>query len=349
MTLPGLQIGNKVAKYCIVQGGMSIRIALHRLVAAVANAGGVGTIGGMGIPPSELRREIRQARKLTDGIVGVNLMYAGYLFDRLLDICIEERVDFMAIGAGFGREPFRKLGAAGIPAFPIISSPKAARIVARTEGVCGVIVESGQAGGHLGPEDPNISTWELFPPVLQTLREHGFKGPVIAAGGILTREDVDRALAMGADGVQIGIRFAMTEESAASDAMKQAWVAATGSQVEDWSPTGMMSRAIVPHSPDRLPRVDGEKVKCVHCLKVCRHRQDANTYHCIYNALVNAQRGDVENGLVFTGPRVGEINDIVPVAEVFRRLTQPAAAQAPAVAEGEVPARGGPLGAPVLA
>lgn len=320
MTLPSLRIGDKIARYCIVQGGMSIRIALHKLVAAVANAGGVGTIGGMGIPPSELRREIRQTRALTRGVFGVNLMYAGYLFDRLLDVCIEERVDYMAIGAGFAREPFRKLAAAGIPAFPIISSTKAARIVSKTEGVAGVVVESGQAGGHLGPEDPNISTWELFPPVLRTLREHGFTGPVIAAGGILHREDVDRALAMGADGVQMGIRFATTHESAASDAMKAAWLAATGSQVEDWSPTGMPSRAIVPHTDEKLPKVDDKTVFCTHCLKRCRHREDHSVSHCIYTALTNAQRGDVENGLVFTGPRIGEIHEILSVDEVFRRL-----------------------------
>ncbi len=328
MTLPGLTVGDRSARYCIVQGGMSIRISMHRLVAAVANSGGVGTIGGMGIPPEELRREIRATRALTDGVFGVNLMYAGYLFDRLLDVCIDERPDFVAIGAGFARAPFKRLSEAGIPALCIISSPKAARIAARTEGITGVVVESGQAGGHLGPEDPNISTWELFPPVLASLREHGFAGPVIAAGGILDRTDIDRVLEMGADGVQMGIRFAMTEESNASAAMKAAWVAATGSQVEDWSPTGMPSRAIVPHVKDKLPSLDHPDVNCAMCLKFCKHRENHAEAHCIYTALTNAQMGDVENGLVFSGPRVGDINDIIPVAEVFRQLLAPEAVAA---------------------
>lgn len=320
MTLPSLQIGKKVARYCIIQGGMSIRISLHRLAAAVANAGGVGTIGGMGIPPAELRSEIRKARAATDGVFGINLMYAGYHFDRLLDVCIAERVDYVAIGAGFARDPFKKLASHGIPGFAIISSPKAARVAARTEGITGIVVESGQAGGHLGPEDPDISIWDLFPPVLQTLRENNFQGPVIAAGGILHREDIDRALAMGADGIQMGIRFAMTVESSASAAMKAAWLAATGSQVEDWSPTGMASRAIVPHTTDKLPRVDDVNLRCRHCLKVCKHREDHSVSHCILAALINAQKGDVENGLVFCGGRVGEIHDILTVSEVFRRL-----------------------------
>lgn len=332
MNLPSLQVGNKTARYCIVQGGMSVRIALHRLAAAVAECGGVGTIGGMGIPPEELRREIRAAKALTDGVVGVNLMYAGYLFDRLLDVCIDERVDYVAIGAGFARGPFKRLHEAGIPGFCIISSVKAARIAARTVGIAGIVVESGQAGGHLGPDDPEISTWELFPPVRAALREAGFTGPIIAAGGLLTRQDVLRALAMGADGVQMGIRFAMTEESSASPEMKARWVAATGSKVTDWSPTGYASRSIVPHIPfEALPRTrkNGGTYSCINCLKYCQHRDEGRS-HCIWNALNNAQQGRVENGLIFCGGRIGEINDIVPVAEVFRRLLTPTADEAAA-------------------
>lgn len=334
MRLPGLAIGSKTARYCIVQGGMSIRVSLSDLAAAVANEGGVGTLGGMGISPAELRRHIQKTRALIgqggpdgpngrDGVFGVNLMLAGSLFDQLLEVCIDERVDFVAIGAGFARGPFKRLAEAGIPAMCIISSVKAARLAARTAGVTHIVVESGQAGGHLGPEDPEVSTWDLFPPVLEALREHGFRGPVIAAGGILTREDVERALAMGADGVQIGTRFAMTEESAASEAMKQRWVAATGSQVEYWSPTGMASRAIVPHGEEHLPRLTEAGVKCVKCLRFCSHRDSEGhtVAHCIYTALDRAQTGDPDRGLIFCGPRVGEINDIIPVAEVFRRLS----------------------------
>jgi nitronate monooxygenase len=326
MQLPSLTIGNKTTRNCIVQGGMSIRIALAPLVAAVANEGGVGTIGGMGIPPGELRRHIRQTRELTpNGVFGVNLMYAGMIVDQLLDVCIEERVDFVTIGAGFARGPFKKLFEAGIPGICIISSEKAGRVAAKTAGITHIVVESGQAGGHLGPEDPNISTWDLFPPVLKALRDNGFKGPVIAAGGILDRSDIDRALAMGADGVQMGIRFAMTEESSASDAMKRLWVAATGSQVEYWSPTGMASRAIVPHTEDQLPKLTQEGVHCTKCLKLCAHRDSENNEisHCIYTALNRSQKGDPENGLVFCGPRVKDIDDIVTVSEVFRRLLTP--------------------------
>ncbi|MBI2875181.1 MAG: nitronate monooxygenase [Firmicutes bacterium] len=305
---------------------MSIRISLHRLAAAVAESGGIGTIGGMGLSPDELKSEIRQARLLTKGIVGVNLMYAGLYFTDLLDVCIKERTDFVAIGAGYARDPFRILSRAGIPGFCIISSVKAARIVARTEGITGVIVESGQAGGHLGPKNADISTWELFPQVQLDLYEQGFTGPVIAAGGLLDHQDVRRALKMGASGVQLGSRFALTEESEASDEMKSAWVAATGSQIVDWSPTGLVGRVIIPHSSDRLPQLGEPGIHCVDCLKVCSHR-DQGKAHCIWNSLNNAQQGNVREGLVFCGGRVGEINDVVPVNEVFRRLVNPVAVE----------------------
>ncbi|MEW6243137.1 MAG: nitronate monooxygenase [Bacillota bacterium] len=321
MTLKGLQIGEKRARYCIVQGGMSIRISLAPLAAAVANEGGVGTIGGMGIPPAELQMHIREAKLRTSGVVGVNLMYVGSLFDHLLDVCVRERVDFVAIGAGLARGPFQKLHNHGIPGLAIISSTKAARIVAQTQGVSGVIVESGQAGGHLGPKDPEVSTWDLFPDVLRELRATGFQGPVIAAGGILHYADVEKALAMGADGVQLGTRFAMSDESSASPEMKMAWVNATGSQVEWWSPTGYASRAIIPHSDIDLPRIDGVTTRCNGCLKICMHRENKDLSHCISRALINSQSGNVKHGLVFAGARVGEITDIIPVKEIFKRLT----------------------------
>jgi NAD(P)H-dependent flavin oxidoreductase YrpB (nitropropane dioxygenase family) len=321
MQLPSLQIGRKRAKTCIIQGGMSICIALAPLVAAVAREGGVGTIGGMGINPDDLRTHLRTARQMSAGIMGVNLMYVGALFDQLLEVCIDEGPDYVAIGAGFARGPFARLQEHHIPAFAIISSAKAARIVSRTPGISGVVVESGEAGGHLGPKDPHISTWDLFPEVHKELRECGFAGPAIAAGGIIDARGVRRALAMGADGVQLGTRFAMSVESSASLAMKEAWLRATGSQVEWWSPTGYASQAIVPHTDERLPRLDGVTVRCRNCLRICSHRDDPSRSHCIRQALINSQQGSVENGLVFSGAGVGEIQDILTVEEIFQRLT----------------------------
>lgn len=300
---------------------MSVRISLAPLAAAVAEAGGVGTIGAMCLPPDELRDNIRQARSLTQGVVGVNIMYAGSAFNQLLEVCIEEAVDYVAIGAGFARGPFKLLHQANIPGFAIISSVKAASLACRTQGITGVVVESGTAGGHLGPKDPEVTIWELFPPVLEELQKRSFSGPVIAAGGLADRQDMLRALDMGADGVQLGTRFALTEESSASSAMKKAWQEATGSQVQWWSPTGFASRSIVPHPEGQLPQVSVNGTRCYQCLKRCAHHDDPTQSHCIRQALLNSWQGDIEHGLVFSGARVGDMTDIPSAAEVMARLT----------------------------
>ncbi len=313
---------------------MAVEISLEPLAGAVAAAGGVGLIAGTGLirrgrPPENLIERIREGRRLAgNGILGVGVMYVASQFEEILKYSIQERVDLVVIGAGFAREPFQRLAAAGIPGWAIISSEKLAAIVCRVPGIAGVVVESGEAGGHLGPKDPNISIWDLFPPVYNRLRQGGFRGPIVAAGGIRYGWDVRRLLAMGADGVQLGTLFAMTEESSASPAMKEVWRRSRGSKVTQVSPVGMPSRAVVEQSLAALPRLPDSERACIDCLKVCAHRADRAQKHCIFRSLVNAaagrirvdENGEVANALVFTGSRIGEIDDIVPVAKRIENL-----------------------------
>ncbi|MHB1417000.1 MAG: NAD(P)H-dependent flavin oxidoreductase [Chloroflexota bacterium] len=331
-----LQIGNKKARVPIVQGQMALRVSLEPLAGAVAALGGVGLIAGSGLitpssGPDEMVQRIRAGRKLADGgILGIGVMYVVSQFDQILDTAIQERVDLVVIGAGFAREPFQKLAAAGIPGWAIISSEKLARIVTRLPSIAGVVVESGRAGGHLGPKDPDISTWDLFPGVYRTLRDGGFRGPVVAAGGIRYGWEIRQILEMGADGVQIGTLFAMTEESSASPAMKEAWKRSRGSKVTAVSPVGMPSRAVVEQSLEKLPKLPPSARTCINCLKICGHREDRGQKHCIYRSLINSvagrlsigENGEVEDGLVFCGSRIGEITDIVPVAKRMERLLE---------------------------
>ncbi|MDA8218509.1 MAG: nitronate monooxygenase [Dehalococcoidales bacterium] len=315
---------------------MALRVSLEPLAGAVAALGGVGLIAGSGLvtrnsDTDELVQRIRTGRKLADGgILGVGIMHIVSQFDQILDTAIQERVDVVVIGAGFAREPFQKLAAAGIPGWAIISSEKLARIVTRLPAIAGVVVESGQAGGHLGPKDPEISTWDLFPGIYRTLREGGFSGPVVAAGGIRYGWEVRRLLEMGADGVQIGTLFAMTDESSASPTMKGIWRRSAGSKVTAISPVGMPSRAVVEQSLEKLPKLLPSARTCINCLKFCAHREDHGQKHCIYRSLINSaagrlsigENGEVEDGLVFCGGRVGEITDIVPVARRMERLLE---------------------------
>ena len=101
MDLPKLRIGERLARYPFVQGGMAVRVSTGRLAAAVAEAGGVGTIAGTGMSCEELRSEIRYARSRTDGIIGVNVLFAIRDFAALMRTAIEERVDFIVSGAVF--------------------------------------------------------------------------------------------------------------------------------------------------------------------------------------------------------------------------------------------------------
>jgi len=279
-------------------------------------AGGIGLVSGTGLIAKgrgngELVRRIRNARRLAHGgIIGVGIMYAVAQFDEILDVSIQEGVDLVVIGAGFAREPFNKLAAAGIPGF------------------AGVVVESGQAGGHLGPRDTSISTWDLFPPVLKTLRDGGFTGPVVAAGGIRYGWEMRRIMEMGADGVQFGTLFAMTTESSAPAPMKEAWIRSKGSKVVSVSPVGMPGRVVMEQDIATLPRLAAPHQGCIDCLKICLHRDDPSMKHCIHLSLQNSSRGrlsqgnagEVLNGLVFAGGRVGEIDDIVPARTRIDRL-----------------------------
>jgi nitronate monooxygenase len=141
--------------------------------------------------------------------------------------------------------------------------------------------------------------------------------PVIAAGGILTGEDIAKAIGMGAAGVQMGTRFVASEECDAPLAFKQKYVAA---RKEDTllvkTTVGLPGRVLANPFTDLLNRSDKVKIeKCRNCLKTCSYR------FCLMDALLKAVDGDVENGLVFAGARVHEIHDILPVQKIIEKLT----------------------------
>lgn len=199
MILPELQIGNLKPAIPIIQGGMAVRISTAPLAAAVANEGGIGLIAASGMTPAELREEIRLARQLTKGILGINVMFAVTAFAELFKTALQEGIDLVVSGAGFSRDMFTWGKEAKIPVVPIVSTVKLAQISEKL-GATAVVVEGKEAGGHLGTE---YSTREIVPEV----RKH-VDIPVIAAGGIVEPEDLVNILKLGANGVQIGTRFA---------------------------------------------------------------------------------------------------------------------------------------------
>ena len=309
MKLPELRIGKLVAKVPIIQGGMAIRLSTARLAAAVANEGGIGLIAASGMPFDELRHEIKLARKLSPhGIIGINVMVAAREFKGIVTTAIEEGIDLVVAGAGFSRDMFAWGKASGTPIVPIVSSAKLAKI-SQSLGASAVVVEGAEAGGHLGT---NRSSRLIVPEVRAAVDI-----PVIGAGGVLHGEDVAEMLRLGANGVQMGSRFAASVESNGADQLKTVYLRAN--KPEDFvlahSPVGLPGQAIrTPFSERILLGTAPKPETCDQCLKKCSHK------YCIIRALTRAQQGDVETGLVFSGKRMMEIHDILPVKDIFANI-----------------------------
>jgi NAD(P)H-dependent flavin oxidoreductase YrpB (nitropropane dioxygenase family) len=305
--MPSLKIGRVAPRLPIIQGGMAVRISLAPLAAAVAEAGGIGVIAGSGLTPEELRSEIRAARAKTKGFIGVNIMVAVRNFADLVKAALAEGIDLVISGAGFSREVFGWTREAGVPMVPIVSSAGFARLSEKF-GATAIVVEGGDAGGHLGTDVP---VRKLLPSVLEAVSL-----PVIAAGNIVTGSDIYDLIKAGASGVQMGARFAATVESSAPDAFKQMYLEATEEDIVIIrSPVGLPGRALRNPLTDRLqagtePRIE----RCIVCLKKCGKE------FCIMDKLTKAHEGDVEDGLVFTGGGVARIHDIPTVRELMDRL-----------------------------
>ena len=310
-----LKIGNLVAQVPIIQGGMAIRLSTARLASAVANEGGIGLIAASGMEEQELRTEIRLARKLTNGkgIIGINCMVAARAFKNLIVTAAQEGVDLIVAGAGFSRDIFAVGREYNVAVVPIVSSVKLAKISEKL-GASAIVVEGTEAGGHLGTQQ---SIKEILPDIVKAVNI-----PVIAAGGATCGQDIVDLLKLGANGVQMGSRFAASEESNGARFLKEMYLKMVKEDVVQIdSPVGYKGRAI--RSPFAQLSLEGRAplpITCDACLKHCTHQ------FCIIRALSRAQQGDVETGLIFTGAHMWKIHEILPVKEIFRRLKEEIAA-----------------------
>ena len=306
LKLPELRIGSKVAKVPIIQGGMAIRLSTARLAAAVANQGGIGLIAASGMSENELRYEIRLAKSLTSGIVGINIMVAASKFTEVVKTAIDEGIDVVVAGAGFSRDMFGLGKESGTPIVPIVSSVKLAKISQRL-GATAIVVEGKEAGGHLGTSS---SIRELIPDICAAVDI-----PVIAAGGVLHGQDVVDLIKMGASGVQMGSRFATSAEANSAPMLKEFYLK---SKPEDvvviHSPVGLPGRAVRNPFAERIMVGNVPPTVCDNCLKACKHN------FCIIRSLIRAQQGDVDTGLVFTGEYISKIRKILSVKEIFDQL-----------------------------
>ena len=314
MKLPELNIDRYKVKIPIVQGGMSVRVSMSSLAAAVAECGGIGTIGGSGIPIDQLKEEIRKAKQMTSGVIAVNIMFAISKFTEAVKASIEAGVDMIVTGAGFSRDVFKVGKEYGVPIISIVSSPEFGKLAEKL-GAAAVVVEGKEAGGHLGTDRP---LRELFPEVRKVVK----KIPLIAAGGITDGIEIAEMIGkLGADAVQMATRFVLTKECDVAEAFKQAYLNARAEDVMVIeSPVGMPGRAIRNLFLNKY--YNKEKVydgKCREgCLKSC------NRNYCIVDRLIMSRDGDTDEGLVFSGENVWRIKDVPSVKELFDRLVREA-------------------------
>ena len=184
-----------------------------RLAAAVSQAGGLGLLGAGSMHPETLVEHIRKMKAATDRSWGVNVPLMYPEIDRLMDILIREEVKIVFTSAGSPKKFTPMLHEAGVTVAHVVSSSKFARKCGEA-GVDAIVAEGFEAGGHNGREE--TTTLTLIP---QVRRATGL--PVVAAGGIGSGEAMLAAMALGAEGVQIGTLFALSAESSASEAFKQ--------------------------------------------------------------------------------------------------------------------------------
>ena len=347
--LKSLKIGDLTARLPIIQGGMGIGISLSGLASAVANEGGIGIIATAGIGMSEpdfytnyleanlraLRKEIRRARELSKGILGVNIMVALTNFADLVKTAIEEKIDIIFSGAGLPLN-LPQFITEGIKTkiVPIVSSGRAASIIAKkwTEKYNylpdAIVVEGPKAGGHLGFKqemltDPEHALEKLIPEVIEAVKpyekQYGKPIPVIAAGGIYTGADILKFFQLGASGVQMATRFVTTYECDASDKFKQTYI---DSKKEDMviikSPVGLPGRVINNKFVEKIKQGKTIPFKCSYkCLRTC---EPDKAPYCIAKVLSNASRGKLDESFVFAGSNAYKCKEIIPVKTLVDKL-----------------------------
>lgn len=288
-------------KYPIIQGGM-IWVSGWKLASAVSNAGGLGLIGSGSMYPDVLREHIQKCKKATNKPFGVNIPMLYPQISELMNIIVEEGIKIVFTSAGNPKTWTSFLKEKGITVVHVVSSVKFA-LKAEAAGVDAVVCEGFEAGGHNGREES--TTFTLIPMVKEQV-----KIPLIAAGGIGSGRGMLAAMVLGADGVQIGSRFAATPESSAHDNFKQ-----TILEVKD----GDTHLTLKELAPVRL-------VKNKFYDEVQELYQKNPTVDQIKELLGRARakkgmfEGDLENGELEIGQIAGIIHKIEPAKEVLENI-----------------------------
>lgn len=349
MKMKPLVIGDLIAKIPIIQGGMGVGVSRSRLAAAVAREGGIGILSTAQIGYDEpdfnkhqiesnldaIKKHLSLAKaSVKEGIIGVNIMVATKQYDRYVKAACEGGADVIISGAGLPITLPELVKGFKTKIAPIVSSIRATSVLLKMwdkkyhTTADFIVIEGPRAGGHLGfTKDQLDHLDELdydneIKGIIECKKEYEEKFnrsiPVVVAGGIFDQADIKHVLELGADGVQIATRFVVTEECDASQAYKDAYLAAKEEDIRIViSPVGMPGRAI--WNPF-LETVGNGKIavkKCFNCLEHCNPK---DTPYCITKALINAVEGNLKEGLIFCGDNVHRLKEMTTVKAIFDEL-----------------------------
>ncbi len=289
-------------QYPIIQGGM-VWCSGWRLAAAVSNAGGLGLLGAGSMHPETLVEHIHKLKAATNKPWGVNVPLMYPEIDRLMQILVDEQVRIVFTSAGSPKKYTAFLHEAGITVVHVVPSSKLA-IKCEQAGVDAIVAEGFEAGGHNGKEE--TTTLSLIPAVCQAVQL-----PIIAAGGIACGQQVLAAMAMGAEGVQMGTVFALSAESSASDAFKQRCIAAgeggTMLCLKALSPTRLVRNALY----DRIAKAEAEG------------QNDAEQLRQILGTAAAKRgifEGDIDNGELEIGQSAAYVKEVLPTATIMQQI-----------------------------
>ncbi|OUT08532.1 nitronate monooxygenase [Campylobacter concisus] len=359
MELKPLKIGKYEIKYPIFQGGMGLGISWDKLAGNVSLEGGLGIISSVGTGYYEnrkfidkelnakpfgsenfystrgLRAVIENARKICGDLpLGVNIMYAANDYARVVEDACKAGINIIVSGAGLPTNlPEFTQNFKEIALVPIVSSAKALKIICkrwlqRYERLPdAVVLEGPLSGGHQGFTyeqclDPEFSLFNLIPQVKAEIKEWG-DFPLIAAGGIWDKNDIEKAISLGANGVQMGTRFIGTHECDADIGFKEVLLAAEEKDIElIKSPVGYPARGIRTNLINLVDKRMGPKIQCIsNCVSPCQRGKEAKQVgYCIADRLFDAYSGKKESGLFFTGANGYKLKELISVKELMHKL-----------------------------
>jgi len=361
MSFKSLKIGKYTIPKPIVQGGMGVGISWDQLSGNVSKEGGLGVLSTVGTGYYQDKKYavklvsgkpldalgfyskegfeaiVKNARKICgDKPLAANILYAMNDYGRVVKDACEAGIDIIITGAGLPTNmPEFTEGYPDVALIPIVSSAKALKIICKrwqkryNRVPDAVVLEGPKSGGHQGftyeqCKMPENQLENLVKPVVEEATNWG-NIPVIAAGGVWDKNDIEEMMALGASAVQMGTRFIGTHECDAHENLKQVILNAKKEDIQLMgSPVGYPAQGVRTNLTELVEKREGPAIKCIsNCVAPCNRGEEAKEVgFCIADRLSDAYEGNLETGLFFSGTNGYKLDKIISVKELMDKLIE---------------------------